>query len=147
MNPLLTPEVLWLPGAMRHEIWATGEDTAGAFCLFVDHPPPKWRLPGHRHLAETEVIHILEGRFDMEIEGEHHELGPGEAIQVPVGAAHSGGNIGSETGKRVVIFSPAGPEHFFREIGTDDPRQEVKLAEILEAAGRHGFALVGSEEP
>ena len=45
------------------------------------------------------------------------QLGAGDTAHVPVGCVHSGGNVGREMGRRVVIFSPAGVEGFFLEVG------------------------------
>jgi len=33
------PRTVWMPGGVRTEIHLAGEDTAGTFCLIVDHPP------------------------------------------------------------------------------------------------------------
>ena len=137
----LEPIVLWLPGGVRNELHATGDDTGGAFCLSVDFPPTGWSLPSHRHLREAETIHVLEGRFDIVIDGDRTELGPGETIRIPAGVLHSGGNIGRAPGKRVVIFSPAGPEKFFLEIGASEPGQSFDMRAVLEAATRHGFVF------
>ncbi len=63
-----------MPGGVRTEIQLTGEDTGGAFCLLVDHPPAGWSLPPHRHHQEAETIHIVEGDFEMEIDGARSRL-------------------------------------------------------------------------
>ena len=137
-------DVIWLPGDVRTEIHVRGEDTEGAFCLMVDQPPAGWRLPVHRHLREAETIHVVEGRFAMEIGGKRTVLEPGDTVHVPAGVVHSGGNIAAETGRRVVIFSPAGLERFFLEIGADRPDQPIDLPSMIAAAARHGFIF--SEE-
>lgn len=134
-------EVVWLPGGVRTEVHLRGEDTGGSFCLMVDQPPAGWRLPPHRHLREAETIHVVEGRFDMEVDGESRVLGPGETIHVPAGVVHSGGNAGTEAGRRIVVFSPAGLERFFLEIGAAGPDEPTDLPELLAAAARHGFVF------
>jgi quercetin dioxygenase-like cupin family protein len=88
------PRVVWMPGGVRTEIHLAGEDTAGAFCLLVDHPPSGWSLPPHRHANETETIHIVEGEFELELDGARTRLLAGETIHIPRGVAHSGGNVG-----------------------------------------------------
>src|SRR5438552_18403956 len=101
------PRTVWMPGGVRTEIHLAGEDTGGAFCLLVDHPPAGWSLPAHRHRNETETIHIVDGHFRMELDGQRSQLPAGETIHVPQGVVHSGANIGRQTGHRVVLFSPA----------------------------------------
>ena len=38
------PRMVWMPGGTRTEIHLGTEDTAGAYCLLVDHPPAGWSL-------------------------------------------------------------------------------------------------------
>jgi uncharacterized cupin superfamily protein len=130
-----------MPGSVRTEIHLGSEQTAGAFCLLVDHPPPDWSLPAHRHRAQAETIYIIEGEFAMEIEGEQAHLSAGQAIHVPRGAVHAGGNVGPQSGRRVVIFSPAGLERFFVEVGAVAPGAEVDWAAVAASGARYGWEL------
>lgn len=45
-------------------------------------------VPGHSH-PEEQVTLVLEGRIAFQLEDEVCELGPGDAIAVPSGAAHA----------------------------------------------------------
>jgi quercetin dioxygenase-like cupin family protein len=130
---------------VRTEVHLVGEQTGGAFCMFVDQPPAGWSLPAHRHLNEAETIHVVEGEFDMVVEGERSLLRAGDTIHVPRGAVHSGGNVGSATGRRVVIFSPAGVERFFLEVGVATPAERIDPATALASAMRHGWEFIGLE--
>ena len=122
-------EELDLPGGVRVTIGLDGEATAGALTLLVDRPPVGWSLPPHRHRNESETIHVVAGRFELIVEGERRELGPGDSAHVPRGALHSGGNIGDEQGQRVVVFSPAGVEGWFRAVAAEPERAgELALA-------------------
>ena len=132
-------EALWLPGGVRMEVHLDGAATGGAFCLLVDEPPPGWWLPPHRHRAESETIHVVAGEFDVVVDGERMRLGPGDTAHVPVGVLHEGGNVGSEPGRRLLVFSPSGPEGFFREIGTGDPDAVADRAAMAAAGARYGF--------
>jgi quercetin dioxygenase-like cupin family protein len=133
---------VWMPGGVRTEIQLDGKGTAGAFCLLVDHPPAGWSLPPHRHANEAETIHIVEGEFEMELEGARTRLAAGETIHIPRGAAHSGGNVGETPGRRVVIFSPAGMERFFLEAGGSAADSEPDLAAVLASASRNGWEFL-----
>jgi uncharacterized cupin superfamily protein len=46
-------------------------------------PPGKESFAYHRHHCEEEWIYIIEGRAVAEIDGEHHELGPGDFVAFP----------------------------------------------------------------
>ena len=134
--------VLWMPGRVRTEIHLSSEDTGGAFCLLVDEPPVGWSLPAHRHRNEAETIHIVEGDFVVEIDGEPSRLSAGETVHVPKGAIHSSANIGERPGRRVVLFSPAGMERFFLDAGVASAETEIDLRDALASGVRHGWEFV-----
>jgi quercetin dioxygenase-like cupin family protein len=136
------PHVVWMPGGVRTEIHIDSQDSDGAFCLLVDHPPAGWSLPRHRHANEAETIHIVEGEFELELEGKGTRLVAGESVHIPRGMAHSGGNVGGTAGRRVVIFSPAGMERFFLEAGQPTADNEPDLAAVLASASRNGWEFL-----
>jgi quercetin dioxygenase-like cupin family protein len=136
------PRVVWMPGGVRTEVHLAAEHTGGAFCLLVDHPPAGWSLPAHRHHNEAETIHIVDGDFEMVLDGRRSRLSAGETMHVPRGVVHSGGNVGERTGRRVVLFSPAGIERFFLEVGVPAPDADIDLAAALSSATRHGWEFV-----
>jgi quercetin dioxygenase-like cupin family protein len=135
-------EVLWMPGGVRTEIHLDGAQTDGALCLVVDHPPQGWSLPPHRHLTEAETIHIIVGEFEIELEGEQAHLSAGQTIHIPRGAVRAGANVGAQPGRRLVVFSPAGIEGFFREVGAASPDAEPGGSAVAAVAMRYGWELV-----
>jgi mannose-6-phosphate isomerase-like protein (cupin superfamily) len=135
----VAPTVVWMPGGVRTEVHLTASHSAGALCLLIDEPPAGWSLPRHRHANESETIHVLAGAFEMEIGGHRTRLEAGESIHVPRGVTHDSANIGTERGKRVVIFTPAGIEGFFLEVGTPDSGTTPGGGELLAAARRWGW--------
>jgi quercetin dioxygenase-like cupin family protein len=134
-----SPPVVWMPGGVRTEVHLSGEETDGAFCLLIDHPPGGWALPAHRHRGVAETIHIVEGEFELLLDGTTTRLSAGQTVYVPADAVHAGGNVGSSIGRRVVIFSPAGIEGFFLEAGAPSPDAEVDPAAVLACATRYGW--------
>ena len=131
-----------MPGAVRTEVHLGAEETNGAFCLLVDQPPAGWTLPAHRHRGVAETIHVVEGEFEMEVDGLTTRLSAGDTIHVPPDAVHAGGNVGYAVGRRILIFSPAGMEGFFLEVGTPSPDLEVDPAAALACAQRYGWEFV-----
>jgi quercetin dioxygenase-like cupin family protein len=132
-------KVVWMPGGVRTEIQLDGGDTGGAFCLLVDEPPAGWSLPPHLHHDADETIHVVAGEFAMDVGGERRLLRAGESMYIPRGVVHAGGNVGAATGRRVVLFSPAGMEAFFREVGAPAADADPDLPAALAAAVRHGW--------
>lgn len=43
----------------------------------------------HRHPDQEEVITVLCGRIDQWVEGEHNQLGPGDAVHITAGTVHA----------------------------------------------------------
>lgn len=138
----IDPQVVWMPGNTRTEIHLTTEDTDGRFCMLVDHPGPGWSLPAHLHANESETIHIVAGEFEMEVDGKRMVVSAGETVHIPRGVIHSGANIGEQTGKRVLLFSPSGMERFFLEAGASAPGGGVDRTTTAATAMRHGWEFV-----
>ena len=136
------PQVVWMPGGTRTEIHLGAEDTAGAFCLLVDHPPAGWSLPAHLHHGAAETIHIVHGEFEVEMEGRRIALAAGETVHVPADTVHATANVGASEGRRVLVFSPAGMERFFLEAGAPTPDEPPDAAQALATAIRHGWEFV-----
>ena len=129
----------WLPGGVRFEIVLDGAATDGQLCMLVDNPPSGWALPPHRHANEAETIHVVAGEFELVVDGERRTMRAGDTAHVPRGVLHSGRNVGTTTGRRVVVFTPAGIEGWFAEVGTAAPDDDVDLASVMAAAQRFGW--------
>ena len=127
-------DVLRLPGGVEMRVQVSGEQSGGAFVLLTDVVPPGWSLPPHRHANESETIHITAGRQWLDVDGERRELAAGDTAYVPRDTVHSGGTIGDEPARRVLVFSPAGMEHFFRALAASE-----EPGAMLELATRHGW--------
>jgi quercetin dioxygenase-like cupin family protein len=136
------PQVVWMPGGVRTEIHLTGADTGGVFCLLVDQPAAGWDLPAHLHEDAAETIHVVEGEFEMTIDGATERLAAGQSVHVPAGVVHSSRNVGASPGRRVLIFGPAGMEDFFIEAGAATPGAGVDREAIAAAAIRHSWRFV-----
>lgn len=136
--------MVWMPGGVRTEIRLGAEQTGGAYCLLIDEPPPGWSLPAHRHVGESETIHVVAGEFAMDVAGERSRLRAGDTVHVPAGVVHGGANAGREAGRRLVLFHPAGVERFFREVGAASPSEAVDVPAVLESAVRHGWEFVSA---
>ena len=59
--------------------------------LWVDPPGQCWE--GYVH-ATDELVMIVEGRVEFEIEGVIHRPDPGQELYIPAGALHSVRNLG-----------------------------------------------------
>jgi mannose-6-phosphate isomerase-like protein (cupin superfamily) len=133
------PETVFMAGGTRTEIHLDGADTGGAFCLLVDNPPVSWSLPPHLHTDGAETIHVVEGEFEMTIDGRVERVVAGQTVHIPAGVVHSGVNVGPSPGRRLPTFSSVGMEEFFREAGAASHDAEPDRAD---AAVRHRWRFV-----
>jgi quercetin dioxygenase-like cupin family protein len=112
-----------------------GERTDGAFSL-VEHPLPPRALgaPLHTHHNEDEYSYVLEGRFGVQLGDEVLEAGPGDLLFKPRGVPHAFWNAGDEQGRLLELISPAGFEHYFRELApllAAPERDDAAIGEVV----------------
>lgn len=69
-----------------------GDDVEMEFVLPPDCVPP----PPHVHPSQVEEYEVIEGSFDVMVDGEWRTLGPGESASVPVGVDHTFRNSSGE---------------------------------------------------
>jgi quercetin dioxygenase-like cupin family protein len=112
-----------------------GERTGGAFSL-VEHPLPPRALgaPVHTHHNEDEYSYVLEGRVGVQLGPEVLEAGPGDLLFKPRGVAHAFWNASDEPARLLELISPAGFEHYFRELApllAATVRDEAAIGEVV----------------
>jgi quercetin dioxygenase-like cupin family protein len=112
-----------------------GDATGGAFSL-VEHPLPPRALgaPVHTHRNEDEYSYVLEGRVGVQLGGDVIEAGPGSLVFKPRGVAHAFWNAGDEPARLLEIISPAGFEHYFRELApllAATERDEAAIGDVV----------------
>ncbi|RMG32558.1 MAG: cupin domain-containing protein [Planctomycetota bacterium] len=64
--------------------------------VWVDPPGRCWEDFVH---ATDELVMVLEGQMEFEVEGHVHHPRPGEELLIPAGARHSARNIGLTTAR------------------------------------------------
>jgi len=60
--------------------------------LWTDSPGAHWEDFTH---ATDELVIVLDGNMEFEVEGEAHHPTPGDELLIPAGAIHSARNIGT----------------------------------------------------
>jgi mannose-6-phosphate isomerase-like protein (cupin superfamily) len=84
----------------------------------VDHAmsPRALAAPLHLHTREDEYSFVLQGRMGALLGDDVVEAGPGDLVYKPRNQWHTFWNAGDEPTRILEIISPAGFEHFFREL-------------------------------
>ena len=83
----------------RHDISAPGREVIQ---VRVDLAPGA-SFPKHSHPGE-EVIYVIEGAFEYEIDGKVSKAKAGEVLFVPAGAVHSAKNVGTDNAAELATY-------------------------------------------
>jgi quercetin dioxygenase-like cupin family protein len=104
-------------GSIGVRFMIDGGESGGGFSL-VEHPMSARALaaPLHRHTREDEYSYVIEGRVGALLGDDVLVGGPGDLIFKPRNQWHTFWNAGDEPARLLEIISPAGFEHFFREL-------------------------------
>jgi len=96
------------------KLW--GKDTGGAVSI-VEHPFSVGALvPPHLHTREDEYSIVTEGEIGFRSGDREVVLAAGGYITKPRGEMHTMWNTGPTPARMIEVISPAGFEHFFREL-------------------------------
>src|SRR6266545_6420506 len=94
----------------------TADNSNGSVAAFELTVPAGLRLPApaHRHDHYEETIYGLAGVLTWTVDDKQIDVGPGQALCIPRGAAHRFDNNGSQDVKALCVVTPAaiGPEYF-----------------------------------
>lgn len=146
------PTERWVLGHRVQSI-PTGADYALLSIVTPSHtegPPP------HYHADAAEVLHVVEGRLDVMIDGNWIGLTAGRNVIVPAGAVHTFRNPADHDTRWITSFGPAGFERFFEDFGvpvTDEGAREASVApeligRVVAECGNYGMILApGPKEP
>ena len=119
------------------KLW--GEDTGGAVSV-VEHPFDVGALvPPHVHTREDEYSIVLEGEIGFRSGRREAVLGPGGYITKPRGELHAMWNAGATPARMIEIISPAGFEHFFREVADQVAAGPLDFPQVVALAQRYGL--------
>lgn len=110
-------------------------NTNGDSWMFEVISPPGMAVPPHVHEYEDEYGYIIEGVWEIILDGQIYEATAGAVVHCPRHTSHGFRNIGSTTGKMLWISTPgAAVERFFEELGAlpaDAPPDMEKIAGIF----------------
>jgi len=123
-----------------------GGESDGSVAMFDFTVPSRAMVPiAHSHDAYEETLYGLEGTLTWTVEGERHEVGPGEVLCIRRGDVHRFENEGEVDARALAVVTPGvlGPD-YFRELvavveeaaTTGSPPDPARLGEVML---RHGL--------
>lgn len=133
--------VSWM--GTNYSITVATSDSAGIVGVFESVTPAGEGPPVHIHNNEDEVIHIIDGEFELWLDGQVSRAGPGMSVFLPRGIPHTFRVVGDRPGRILAIATPGGFENFFVEASERDLRIPDNMPELMELAERYGLQFVG----
>lgn len=94
------------------------DQSDGSVAMFEFTVPPQATVPiAHSHDAYEETIYGLDGTLTWTVEGERHDVGPGEVLCIRRGTVHRFENECEVAAHALAVVTPGllGPQ-YFREI-------------------------------
>jgi quercetin dioxygenase-like cupin family protein len=83
----------------RHDLSTPGREVVQVRVDF----DPGYVAPRHTHPGE-EIIYVLEGTLEYQIDGRPVIVRPGDVLFVPAGTIHSVKNVGSDNGAELATY-------------------------------------------
>ena len=129
-------------GTTTVTITATGEETGGSFYLGETVIEPGFPgPPPHRHRRLHDMFYVLDGTLTLRLGDETLELGPGSFVCVPPGVVHTFSNPGDAPVRLLNFNTPAGWEHYMRDLGAALAAGTPTPQEIAQIASRYDFEV------
>lgn len=134
-------------GEMAIRFLLEGEQSDGSVAVFeFDVPTGSKVAAPHSHDGYEETIYGLEGTLVWTVEGEPHQVGPGEVLCIPRGAVHQFANAGELDAKALAIVTPGilGADYFREVAAVLDAAAggAPDVAAIAAVMRRHGLTPV-----
>jgi len=131
-------------GAFEVSFHIEAEDSGGSATVFECHFAADAKLPlPHSHDGFEETVYGLQGVTTFTVDGETHELGPGDCICIKRGQVHGFENRGSTAAGFLAIATPGvfGPAYFEEMAAVIGDAQDgpPDLAQLAEVMSRHGL--------
>jgi len=139
----------WFCGGGTHTWKVTSEQSDGAFFLFEDELTQGKMTPWHCHPDSDEMVYVLEGEVDVNVDGDQRRIAAGGMWMTPRGVAHAF-TVVSPTARLLAFQSPGSAQPFYwdaSEPATDEGAGPVDFDRIRSVATATGATNVLGPPP
>jgi quercetin dioxygenase-like cupin family protein len=138
----------WFFGGGLHTWKVSEADTGGVFSLFEDEMTQGKMTPWHCHPDSDELIYLLEGECDVNIDGNEQRVSAGGMWMTPRGVSHAF-TVVSEKARLLAFQTPGNTGAFY--YGASEPAGEqdgvVDFDRVREVAASTGITNVLGPPP
>jgi quercetin dioxygenase-like cupin family protein len=129
-------------GGFQMSVKATKEETDGTFSLLEATEPPDFGPPLHTHHDAAEAFYVLEGEYNIFIDGREFVSPAGSFIFIPAGVPH-GFRVGRTASRKLNLYTPAAMVGYFDELSDAIQKGIVEPGELSDIATRHAMEVLG----
>ena len=104
---------------------------------------PNGGPPLHVHHGQEETIHVLKGRYKVQIGDETFQLAEGGFAYLPSGVPHAFLNLTDDPGEIIVVYTPGGGHKFYEELGPLTRNGMPDRAVVAAVFEKHDMSLLG----
>jgi len=104
------------PFGLDMKVLLTTEATGGAISVLMGWHKPGEGPPDHVHFNQEEMFFILEGTYELTVDGHTTTAGAGAIAFIPRNAVHRFKNVGNTTACLLDWSLPGGQDHYFKAI-------------------------------
>ena len=118
-----------------------GGTTSGSIMMFEESVPAGTKSTHHLHHDSDEVAYVLGGEITFKIGDEVTVGGPGTCAFMPRGTPHAWKNSGTDPGRVLFLYTPAGAGALVEE----QQRTHLRMSSMSQAElrERFGWKIVG----
>ena len=104
------------PFGLDMHILLSTEASGGATSVIIASHNPGEGPPHHLHHSQEEYIFIVEGTYQVIVNGAEQTVGAGTLLFIPRGTVHSFKNVGDTVGRMLDWTLPGGQDKYFKAI-------------------------------
>lgn len=118
-------------------------ETGGDLYVFELLTPPGVVVPPHVHRHEDELIHVIEGEYQIFLDGRTYVAGKGSVVNFPRFSPHGFCNISKKPTRALFTVVPGvNFEKFFAELCALPADETPDMAKVTEIFNRYGMDIL-----
>jgi mannose-6-phosphate isomerase-like protein (cupin superfamily) len=122
---------------LEMRVLLTTESTGGATSVLMAWHQPGEGPPDHVHFSQEEIFFIVEGTYEVIVDGMRVVAGPGSIVFVPRKTMHRFKNIGTAKACMLDWTLPGGHDHYFKAISELTGNRGFLGEQILEISRKY----------
>jgi quercetin dioxygenase-like cupin family protein len=123
------------------EVLLSSEETRGQMTVVSMRNAAGAGAPVHFHEDEGELVQVLTGVYEVELDGVRRIAVPGEIVWLPPGVPHAW-RVACGPASATVIYTPGGIERLFLELDALAPRAADDPEVLARVMSKHGLNVV-----